>query len=437
MIMQALCWYMSCVLTIVTTGYVLDPHSNSVRATVWHNTRICIFRRTTPVNSRVAAKALDRSMDIVRSYGVLIAVVMLASFGTIFIVSGRGEITEAFALISSINPAWLGLLALMQVAVLLVAGWSYQVLLKRQGHSVGLLRLIEVHLQRVVIGVVTPVGGPASIYVLMRALRANRIPDSDSLLVVSIRAVTGVIAFVVFLIPVLLLQTPSTIVMIATAGLFLVLAVTVWLSIIVLRQGDVPAFVRENAPERALAFIDAAKQHRITPVDFLVPSALALASHVLSAVMLFAGLHAVGFGAAIETALIGYVVGKLFFMMAPVFQGIGFVEIGMAIALQQAGVPAAVAVSGALLYRVGDLWMPLSWGFIVQLVRMPVREYLSTSADQARDMANGFGETVDCLRRQAYRRTAYLGQVALVTEAPLALMFGAVLILAGGLPVVG
>lgn len=375
--------------------------------------------------------------SIVQRYGVFIAATMLLSFGLFFVIRGRSEIAEAFGLIASISPVWLLILALGQVVVLLIAALTYQVVLRRQGHRVGLLRLLEIHLQRVVIGAVTPLGGPASIYVLMRSLRTHRVPDSDSLILASIKGVTGVLSFLVFLLPVLLLQPPTTLVTVATIALLIVLATTLWAIVVMLRTGDPPALLQRWAPVRLLTFIDRAGDHRMTPVDFVAPTALSFLSHLLTALMLFAGLQAVGYSATIGTVLIGYVVGKLFFMMAPVFQGIGFVEIGMVLALQQAGVPGAVAVSGALLFRVGDLWMPLSWGLIVQLVRMPVRQHLRDAKSQAGDMVRAAGMAARGPWTTFSLGTMKLGRMALVIEAPLALTFGAVLILAGGLPSIG
>lgn len=374
---------------------------------------------------------------IVQRYGVFIAATMLFSFGVFFVIRGRGEIAEAFGLIASISPVWLLILALGQVVVLLIAALTYQVVLRRQGHRVGLLRLLEIHLQRVVIGAVTPLGGPASIYVLMRSLRTHRVPDSDSLILASIKGITGVLSFLVFLLPVLLLQPPTTLVTVATIALLIVLATALWAIVVMLRTGDPPKLLQRWAPVRLLTFIDHAGDHRMTPVDFLAPTALSFLSHLLTALMLFAGLQAVGYPATIGTVLIGYVVGKLFFMMAPVFQGIGFVELGMVLALQQAGVPGAVAVSGALLFRVGDLWMPLSWGLIVQLVRMPVRQHLRDAREQGTAMLSGIASGFRAPWTVVSSRTVKLGRLALVVESPLALMIGVLLIVAGGLPSVG
>jgi uncharacterized membrane protein YbhN (UPF0104 family) len=386
------------------------------------------------VNRQTIHRVIETGTNIIRNYGVFIAAVMLVSFGLFFLINGRAEISDAIGLIASINPAWILALALLQVVTLLIAGWTYQVVLRRQGYDVGLLRLIEIHLQRVVIGVVTPVGGPASIYVLVRALRTHGVKDSDSLIVASIRTMGGVIAFLIFLIPALLLQPPTTLVMIATAGLVVVLTLALWGCVIVLRTGDAPDIVHRWAPGPILRFIETAKTHRMTATDFVMPTILQALSHVTSVVMLWVGLHALGYTAAISTVVIGYVVGKLFFMMAPVFQGIGIVEIGMVIALQQAGIPAAVAVGGALLYRVGDLWLPLLWGFIVQLIRMPLRQYLAETGRQFRALLSGGARALHLPSLEIGPRTVQLGRLALVTEAPLAVTAGVVLVIATGLP---
>jgi uncharacterized protein (TIRG00374 family) len=410
-----------------TTIANLDRHSR-IRLTLW----------PTGVNIQVNRKTLQRFISIgtsiIRNYGVFIAAVLLVSFGLFFLITARDEIVDAIRLIASINPAWILALALLQIFVLLIAGWSYQVILRRQGYSVGLFRLIEIHLRRIVIGVVTPVGGPASVYVLVRSLRSHNVSDSDSLLLASIRMIGGVIAFLLFLIPALLLQPPSALVLIASAGLIAILVAALWCSVIVLRDQDVPQLVQRWAPQAILRFIETAKTHRMTAADFLMSSILGFLSHITSVVMLWVGLQAIGYAPSISVVVIGYVVGKLFFMMAPVFQGIGIVELGMVIALQQAGVPVAVAVGAALLYRIGDLWLPLLWGFIVQLVRMPMRAYLTEIRGQFGNLLTGTGQAMNVSDLEIGPRTVKLGRLALVTEAPLALTAGALLVIAGGFP---
>jgi glycosyltransferase 2 family protein len=378
----------------------------------------------------------DSLHELVRRFGVLFVVVLMVTFGMVFVISGRGEIRDALGLIASISPFWIVVLGLLQAFVLIAGTWAYQSVLGRQGHEVGVFRLLEIHLQRVVIGAVTPFGGPASIYVLIRALRKHNVSDADTLVVASIKSITGVIAFMIFLIPALLFQPPSTLVLIAAVGMVVALAISLSSMVLILRSGDIPEFLASWMPERVMTSLIAVKAHRMTPVDFVMPTVFAFLSHVATATMLYVGLYAVGYQASISTVLIGYVVAKLFFMMAPVFQGVGIVEIGMVLALQQAGVPSAVAVSGALLYRIGDHWLPLSWGFIVQLVRAPVRSYLR----EAKQQAGSVVATAAAGGRAGWSlvtlRTMRLSRLALVTEAPVALTAGIILIMASELPFV-
>lgn len=386
------------------------------------------------MNWQTLQRFITTSSSIIRNYGIFIAAIMLVSFGLFFLISGWEEIVDAVGLIASINPAWILVISLLQVGVLLIAAWSYQVILRRQGHPIGLFQLLEIHMRRVVIGAVTPVGGPASIYVLVRSLRTHKVSDGDSLLLASIRMIGGVIAFLLFLIPALLLQPPTTLVLIAAAGLVTIIAGTLWCTVIVLRTGDMPDVVHRWVPQTILRFIETAKAHRMTAADFVMPTFLGFLSHVTTAIMLYVGIYAVGHTPALSTVLIGYVVGKLFFMMAPVFQGIGIVELGMVIALQQAGVPLAAAVGAAVLFRVGDLWLPLFWGLIVQFVRMPLRVYLTEIRGQFAALLTSTGRALSLPRLEIGPRSVQLGRLTFVTEAPLTLTVGAILVLAGGLP---
>jgi uncharacterized membrane protein YbhN (UPF0104 family) len=408
-----------------------------VRATTWSKRSSYRGSDSKQVQLTRFRNVYDTLHDLVRRFGVLFAVVLMGTFGLVFVISGRDEIRDALSLIASISPFWIVVLALLQAFVLLAGTWAYQSVLRRQGHEIGVLRLIEIHLQRVVIGAVTPIGGPASIYVLVRALRKHKVSDADSLVLASIKSITGVIAFMIFLIPALLLQPPSTLVLIAAVGMVVVLTISLWTMHVILRSDDIPEFLASWMPERVMTSLIAVKAHRMTPVDFVMPTIFAFLSHVATAAMLLAGLYAVGYQASMSTVLIGYVVAKLFFMMAPVFQGIGIVEIGMVLALQQAGVPGAVAVGSALLYRVGDLWLPLSWGFIVHLIRAPLGQYLREATGQASAMNNALARGVQRAWGAATLRTVRLSRLALVTEAPLALTAGIILIIAGEFPFVG
>ncbi|HEU0163721.1 MAG TPA: hypothetical protein VFQ54_01680, partial [Thermomicrobiales bacterium] len=63
-----------------------------------------------------------------------------------------------------------------------------------------------------------------------------------------------------------------------------------------------------------------------------------------------------------------YVISVIFIVMAPLFQGIGIVDVGIVIALERLGVPATMAISSTLISRILGLWLPLAIGILTQFV---------------------------------------------------------------------
>jgi hypothetical protein len=104
----------------------------------------------------------------------------------------------------------------------------------------------------------------------------------------------------------------------------------------------------------------------------LVPFALTLIANLGGVLVLYLSLRAVGQEPSPLVPLVGYVIGTTLALVAPVFGGIGVVEVTMALALQQAGVPGAAAVSATILFRLVDLWFPLLLGLTTQSVGHPV-----------------------------------------------------------------
>src|SRR5665811_1569449 len=119
------------------------------------------------------------------------------------------------------------------------------------------------------------------------------------------------------------------------------------------RRVVVGAITPIGGPSSMLIFVHRLRQRGVRPADAL------LTVSIKSVIGNFAFL-----------LLLAYVVGMVFLLVAPVFQGIGFVEVSMALALEHLGVPAAAAVSATLLCRVGELWLPLLAGIVVQLTGM-------------------------------------------------------------------
>ena len=96
-----------------------------------------------------------------------------------------------------------------------------------------------------------------------------------------------------------------------------------------------PRWVLHRIPRKGLRFLAEVRMHKISAASLIQPFLYMLGTKLGGVVMLFIALRAVGQAPDIQVPLMAYVVGMVFLMVAPVFQGIGVVEVSMAVALQR------------------------------------------------------------------------------------------------------
>ncbi|HVL23735.1 MAG TPA: lysylphosphatidylglycerol synthase transmembrane domain-containing protein [Thermomicrobiales bacterium] len=302
----------------------------------------------------------------IRRYGAYVWLGLVLLFSLWFGWRQQSEIQRVWDLLLNADFEWILALVGLEIGILALVATTYRSLLMRLGHQVGFSSLVNVHLQRVVVGTVTPVGGPSSMLIFVHRLRQRGVRPADALLTVSIKSVIGNFAFLLLLIPVLFVQKPSTMLLIGTGGLVLLVLSMGWLLHIALSGKKPPRWLIHRLPRKALRFLAEIRTHHITARSLIRPFIYMFATKIGGAVMLLLALKAVGQAPDIQVPLMAYVVGMVFLLVAPVFQGIGIVEVSMAVALERLGIPAAAAVSATLLCRVGELWLPLVTGIAVQ-----------------------------------------------------------------------
>ena len=311
-------------------------------------------------------RALARAYRLLGRHGAWLWPSLLISLATAFVLREREHVARIGGVLHDADPRWLLGAILIQLAVLWLTALTYQALLRRLGHPLTLPSLAGLHLQRVVVGTITPVGGPLSLCVLVRHLRRRGVPAEDALLAAALRSVLGYAAFVVLLVPALALNGPSDRVLLGAGlavGLFAVIAGG--LHVLLGRPGASRRLPRV-VPGRVRGFVERAGSHGVRSGDLLRPFGFALAIRLAGAAMLYVSLRAVGEDPAPHTALAAYAIGMLVLFLTPIFQGIGVVEVAISVALERMGVPGATAFGAALLCRLGELWLPLAFGLLVQ-----------------------------------------------------------------------
>jgi uncharacterized membrane protein YbhN (UPF0104 family) len=309
-----------------------------------------------------------RIMAAANRHAIVLWFVFFGILAVIFGVRQRGELADIWNTLIDANPRWVLLSLGIQSGMIVMVAASYGVVLSRLGHRLRLPSLVAVHLQRVVAGTLTPLGGPASVFVYVRNLVGRGVPADDAVLSIAVRTFAAYAAFLLLLAPALALGDPTRVTLGGAA--FLLAAFAAGLVIIwrVTRPGAPPP---SWLPARFAQFVQRVREHGMSARDFAPPFLFGVAIYLSGACALFVCLHAVGADASPRTALVGYVVGTLFTIVAPIFAGIGIVELSIIVAVTARGVDENDAIAAALVYRFGDVWFPLLLGVLVEIGRRP------------------------------------------------------------------
>ena len=313
---------------------------------------------------RRIAVALRRYMSVVW----LLAVVGLV---LAFLYRQHGEVARIGETLGRTSPGWLALAGLLELVVLGLMARTYQLLLARLGYRLPWRALLSAYLQGFAVGAVVPLGGPTSVYVFVRRVERHGVAAGDALLASALSSVVGFTSFLLVMVPALAVLAIegrlSTLLAAAAGAAALVFALVVAGLLLVLRGPPPPGWLLVRVPARVRESVEHAREHRLQARDLLGPLAISIGIDLAGMTMLYAALRAVGEHPALLLPLAGYQVEMLFNLIAPLFQGIGLVEVSMTVVLEGLGVPAATALAATLVYRVWDLWLPLLLGLVVQV----------------------------------------------------------------------
>lgn len=320
-------------------------------------------RRTIPA-------AIRRILCLVRAYGLYLWFALLPVLVTVIVLRRRDELNQIAAAMRQANPGWLLAGALVELAILLAIALTYRGILRRLGHRLSCQTLLAAHLQRTAIGAISPVSGPATVYVFLRHLGRRGVATDDGLLTVALRSIAGQVAFVVVLVGAIaatgsVYALPGLAVL-ATIALGAV-AVSRWRLGSAIVGAGWTARLPHWAQARTEKFLLRARRHRLTPRDLVLPLACAVSARLGTSAILFASLHALSVPASIDVVATAFCASMLAHIATPVFQIAGVVETATAVALAHAGVPADAAVGAMLLWRLLEHWLPVLLGLILQV----------------------------------------------------------------------
>jgi hypothetical protein len=184
----------------------------------------------------------------------------------------------------------------------------------------------------------------------------------DAVYSIALNGLAGTIGTIAVLLPVLLLPMSGSLGIIQVVLLFCFLIFSMSTGLLLCQARWIPTWLTSRLPRRGVSFLDSVRAHEVRLRDLLVPVQLAIVSNAAGFVALYASLRAVHQHPPFATLMATRAVGNLSGHLAPVFQGSGLVEGSMTTMLHHAGTPVSMALAGTLLFRVVQVWLPVTIG---------------------------------------------------------------------------
>lgn len=296
---------------------------------------------------------------------------LFVALGALFLWRNQGELHHAIVALRTANIWWIWVVLGTALAMHAVFAMSQTSVFTPLGHPIPIPVSLRTYAERQTITAITPFGAASSLVLTTRQYAEYGVTSNQAMLGFALSSVIGYGTFVLFvLVPALiwlvLRGTASAIEIIAAGILLAMVAVFAGLLIHFLRGGRLPDAIERRIPTRATELLDESRASGVRPGQMAVPLLLALLGDLLGILCVYFSLRAVGSHASIGVAAVGYAVGTLFVLVTPIFQGLGVVELSMTVILQQLGVPASLALGATLIYRLGEVWLPVTLGAAVQ-----------------------------------------------------------------------
>ncbi len=316
--------------------------------------------------TRVDWAAARGRLAHLRGVSVVVWAALLLAVAILFVGRERTDLAAIDHALRTASPGWLLIALGAQLAIVGLMGCQQWLVYRLLGQRLPYRLLLPLLLRRQLIATVVPGGAPISLAVQVRRLADRGVPTALALFGEVLSAAVGMISFISLLLPVavvLILTGGATgLIVVATTILVAVGALILVAFAVALRPTGPPVWVVRRLPVRIREGLDQVRAQRIGSVRSLPIFANGLLIDFAGVLVLYLAIRAVHADLSLSSVLVGYTVGSAFLFITPIFGGLGIVELSMATALIARGLPTPAALSGVLVYRAFELWLPLALG---------------------------------------------------------------------------
>jgi len=299
---------------------------------------------------------------------------LLILAGVVLVVLHFTELERFVDLARKAEPAWLFAAALLQGATYFAAAGAWWAVLKRAKHPRPYLALVPMGLAKLFVDQAIPTGGIGGTLLVVAGLDRRGVPKGVAMAVLLIGMISYYAAYLIAVaiaLAVLFINHALNGLILAGAGIFLLIALAVPLGVLLVRRwvrvwpfSLVPKLV--PALNILVEAMEQAPNHSLRdPVSLAVSGLLQFTVFVLDALTLWTMLHAVGSDDGPLNAFAGFMTASVAATVGPMPLGLGTFEAVSTAALNLQGQSVATALTATLLLRGFTFWLPMIPGLIL------------------------------------------------------------------------
>jgi uncharacterized protein (TIRG00374 family) len=299
---------------------------------------------------------------------------LLILAGVVVVALHFTELKKLAELAQKAEPAWLLLAAALQAATYFAAAGAWWIVLKRTRQPRRYLDMVPLGLAKLFTDQALPTGGVGGTLLVVSGLHRRGVPKGigmAALLIGMISFYAAYLAAVAIGFVILFLHDALNGLLVAGAGVFVVIALAIPLCVLLVRRWVRvwPFSWLERAIPALTILVDAMEQAPAKamrdPVSLGVTGLFQFSVFVLDAATLWTVLHAVGSPAGFAQAFASFMAASVAATLGPVPLGLGTFEAVSTATLHLQGQPVAAALAATLLLRGFTFWLPMLPGLFL------------------------------------------------------------------------
>lgn len=284
----------------------------------------------------------------------------------------KNELRQVPSILAQAHLGWLLAGGILVIAYIVLQAFMYNSSFKAVGAKVHLRDTIPLFLKRNFISVFLPAGGVSALAFYNKSIEKRGIARTKIHIASAIYGFVGILSVIMVAIPAFILAMffisvdwtawlGLGLVCVLTGGLF-------WFYQTIKKGGGAKRWLSQKIPVLQV-ILNELHTGNLQMRGLTLTVLWSVLIEFCGIAHLYIALGALGIAPGLLSVTMGYIVAVIFMMISPFLRGLGAVELSMAYLLINFGLSQEVALTGTLLFRIFEFWLPLALGLLTFVIK--------------------------------------------------------------------